>query len=488
MLLNEIEYSDENVGSLIENFQSLIPDVKFHPFKINKIDAVATIEKIIGNHEFDIYINLCDGSPYCKTAGIEVVPILEKRNVAFTGASSHFYDPSRLAMKMVAHSVGVKFPRYVLVEHSKFNLEHVLDELSFPMFVKPPQGANSYGLSPNSLVKDLDALKTQIELIVRAYGAALVEEFIEGREFTVLVQEDPNSKQSIVYSPLECVLDGASDFKHYQKKWIDFNDINWQICENQVLASKLKQASIAIFNRFEGDGYARLDFRVDLNGNVYLLEINPNCGIFGWSNDTFCSADLILIHDKARHSFCRLMIEGAKTRQQENMSKIMVKFNDNDGFHLRSRQLIKKDENIYAGTKHGECQNYRLISKAMVDKTWNDEQKKLFQQYAWPLNQEIFVIWSANSENWLPIQHSCEPNSVMHFLNLIAIKDIQENEPITVDYITFNNEEMLNFTCNCQSNNCRTIIKGFSSEDSEFIKRVYSEAHVSSFIKTQIIK
>ena len=59
-------------------------------------------------------INLCDGAWHGDTAGIDVVQALERLNMAFTGSGSAQYDPSREAMKMACHSVGVKFPAYVM--------------------------------------------------------------------------------------------------------------------------------------------------------------------------------------------------------------------------------------------------------------------------------------------------------------------------------------------------------------------------------------
>lgn len=62
--------------------------------------------------------------------------------------------------------------------------------LNYPLIVKHHNGHDSIGLSPQSKVSNLDSLIKQTRLVVDEFGGALVEEFIDGPEFTVLVVAD----------------------------------------------------------------------------------------------------------------------------------------------------------------------------------------------------------------------------------------------------------------------------------------------------------
>ena len=57
---------------------------------------------------FDLFFNLCDGAADQRIPGIEVVKTLEEHGVAFTGATSEFYEPSREAMKLASQKLPVK--------------------------------------------------------------------------------------------------------------------------------------------------------------------------------------------------------------------------------------------------------------------------------------------------------------------------------------------------------------------------------------------
>src|ERR1043166_2767741 len=89
-----------------------LPDHECTHFQIGKSSAARLISQI-ARMGFDVAINLCDGAWDEDRAGLEVVQALERLEMAFTGASSAFYDPSREAMKMACHSAGVDFPAYV---------------------------------------------------------------------------------------------------------------------------------------------------------------------------------------------------------------------------------------------------------------------------------------------------------------------------------------------------------------------------------------
>ena len=152
-----------------------LPGHDYVSFQIRKASAVRQVVEI-ARMGFDAAINLCDGAWDEDRPGIEVVQALERVGMAFTGAASSFYDPSREAMKMACHSVGVKFPAYVHARHVADANEAL--RLRFPLIVKHPHSYSSVGLTRQSRVTNSHELFRETERIIDAYGAALIEEFM----------------------------------------------------------------------------------------------------------------------------------------------------------------------------------------------------------------------------------------------------------------------------------------------------------------------
>lgn len=450
---------------------------KGHEIEQHFLDKSTAVRRVteLTSQGFDIFVNLCDGSWDEDRAGIEVVQALERLNVPFTGADSSFYDPTRDLMKMVCRYYGVRVPDHVNITGLD-DLKTETRHLHYPLIVKHPNSYSSIGLTSSSVVENHDQLLEQSRIMIDLFGHAMVEEFIKGREFTVLVSENPEDPDNpVAYEPLEFRFPPGESFKHFDLKWIDFSGMKIKPVEDRSLADQLMVASRSLFKGLNGTGYGRCDLRVNEKNEVYMLEINPNCGIF-YPPEAEGSADLILLNDERGHEhFVDLILRSATKRVSQKPWKRA--FHPEHGYRIVATKDISKDELIF---EHEE-QEHHLISRSHVMNTWSEEKKKWFRQYAWPISDEIYVMWSPNPDKWTPINHSCEPNAWLTGLNVTARKSIRAGEEITLDYATFCNEIMEPFSCNCGSNECREMIKG-TDYRSDFVREKYGE-HVSAYVK-----
>ncbi|RKY16421.1 MAG: hypothetical protein DRQ55_18050 [Planctomycetota bacterium] len=123
----------------------------------------------------DLFFNLCDGAEGQETPDIEVVHTLERHGVAFTGATSGFYEPTRQQMKDACTSVGVATPRGLLARTAE-DVERAAEELRFPLFVKHHNSYASVDLSRRSRVRSVAGLRQQARKMMSRHGAALIEE------------------------------------------------------------------------------------------------------------------------------------------------------------------------------------------------------------------------------------------------------------------------------------------------------------------------
>jgi len=264
---------------------------------------------------FDVFVNLCDGTPDDELSGIGLVRLLENRGVAFTGAGSRFFDPTRQEMKQAATSVGIPIPGSFFIYQPE-DLECFDTRMRFPLLVKPPNGYASVGLSRDSLVNDMQAMKIQVDNMVARFGGALIEEFIVGREFTTLVAENSlDSDNPVTFQPVEFIFPEGESFKHYDMKWKEYDLMSVYPVNDKHIEEQLRELTRCQFLAMSGNGYARCDFRMNENGEIFLLEINPNCGIFYPPHEPG-SADFILLNDPLGHKgFLELILKSAMKKK-----------------------------------------------------------------------------------------------------------------------------------------------------------------------------
>ena len=454
-----------------------LPEYECVDFTIDKARAVRQVARI-ARAGFDVAINLCDGAWDEDRAGIEVVHALERMEMAFTGAGSLFYDPSRLAMKMACHSAGVRFPAYVMTRCGE-HAEQALAHLRFPMLVKHPQGYASAGILRSSRVADEASLRREIDRVVGEYGAALVEEFIEGREFTVLVTEPRHGdEEAWSLQPVEFLFPAGESFKHFDLKWTDYERMETRPVRASDLAARLRQMSALAFTALGGSGYGRCDIRMDESGELYLLEINPNCAVF-YPAGQFGSADFILANDPAGHrGFLGHQIDRALARRDRQRKPAEVRFSKKRGFGMFARWALRAGEIV----ERYEERPQSLVSRRYAD-GWRGLRRRWFEQYAWPLTHETHGLWSANPEEWRPMNHSRDPNTWLEGLDVVARRDIRVGEELTIDYATFCGPEMADFACTCGAGDCRRVVRGTDYLLTQ-VRARYGN-HVSDFVRSQ---
>ena len=438
------------------NLSRLLPNDQVDHVFLNKLTTYKQL-KALRKAKYDIFVNLCEGYLDWSIPSIDVINTLDLLNLPYTGSNSILYDPPKPLMKYVAYVAGVNTPSFAEI-NSTTNLADKIKHLTFPLFVKPAKAGDSLGVDEKSLVSDILQLQSKIEtLVAEEYDEILVETYIAGKEFTVLVAANANPSQGCVaFTPVEYHFPSNHKFKTYALKTSELHtDVN-KPCDDKELEAKLKSAAEKIFNGFSGVGYARLDFRVDKNLEVYFLEINFACSVF-YEDGYEGSADYILNFDPVgKVGFLEHIIAEGIARYEAKQRKYRMKGNAINGFGIVAQKMLKKGEVIFKLEESAQ----RIITKRYVENNWTDNQKEEFRHYAYPISDEVYILWDHKPENWAPQNHSCEPNTRYDGLNLIAIRDIKAEEELTLDYADLLDESMDSFVCTCGLPNCRKVISG----------------------------
>jgi len=421
---------------------------------LNKLTTYKQL-KALENKGYDIFVNLCEGYLEWEVPSIDVIYTLELLDLPFTGPSTLLYDPPKELMKYVAYCEGITTPSYLLVETME-DAEKIADRISYPLFVKPAKAGDSLGIDDQSLVHDREGLLSKVGAILPEYPQLLVEEYIDGREFTVLVAANTDGKTSTAFRPVEYIFPEGFAFKTYALKTSELHpNANVPVPDGE-LNDRLKDAAQRIFKGFNGLGYARLDFRANKDGKLFFLEINFTCSVF-YNQGYEGSADYILLYDGiGQAGFLRHMIAEGIARHRRTHKKHRIRGNSIAGYGIYATMDIAAGEAIF----NGEGRSQRMITRRHVEETWKENEKETFRRYAYPISTEVFLLWDENPYEWAPQNHSCDPNSAYDGLDVLALRPIVKGEELTLDYATFLDEHMEPFDCKCGSPKCRGRVTG----------------------------
>jgi D-alanine-D-alanine ligase-like ATP-grasp enzyme len=438
------------------NLAPLLPNDQVDHVFLNKLTTYKQLADL-RTKKYDIFINLCEGYLDWSVPSIDVIHSLDVLNLPYTGPNAVLYDPPKPLMKYVAYCAGVKTPNFAEISNPH-RLADKVKHLNYPLFVKPAKAGDSLGVDENSLVNDLEHLHQKIDSLARqGYDEVLVEEYIAGQEFTVLVAATvPPTRGCLSFIPIEYRFPKGYAFKTYALKTSELHtDVN-KPCQDRELEKKLRQAAEKIFLGFSGVGYARLDFRVDEKGDVYFLEINFTCSVF-YEDGYEGSADYVLKYDPiGKAGFLKHIIAEGIARHAAKQKKYRVNGTAINGYGIVAQRPIKKGEVIFMLEELAQ----RIVTKRHVETHWTPEQQEEFRHYAYPISDEVYILWDNKPQDWAPQNHSCNPNTTYNGLNLVALLDIAPEEELTLDYSELLNETMQSFVCTCGAPNCRKVISG----------------------------
>ncbi len=204
--------------------------------------------------------------------------MLEMAGIPYTGSSpvGHALSLDKVVTKMLMRQAGVPTPNYQVMGQPS----EQADGLRFPLIVKPRHESTSYGLH---FVRDGHELEEAVHDVVTRYQQeALVEEYIAGREICVgLLGNDPVEFLPAVELDFE---NRPLQVLTWPDKYHRSNDEPRKICPAEVTLEMLEclnKLSLATFRACQCKDYARVDIRIDVSGNPFVLEINSMASL-GW--------------------------------------------------------------------------------------------------------------------------------------------------------------------------------------------------------------
>lgn len=230
----------------------------------------------------DVVFNLFEGFGGKPASEYHVAGLLEWLGVPYTGCplEAMVIGRDKVKTKYLLQAAGLRTATFQQV-HSA---EEITSPTSWPRMVKPAATDASIGIHQQSVVRSMDELLRQFHYVVNNYGTpVLVEEYLPGPEYNVGVVEIPGRTALPVAEMVYTEQPGVTwPIVSYASKWEtgSAEDLAMQPrCPAQIvqqLASALQQMALAAFQLAGCRDYARIDLRLDYQGQPCILEVNPN--------------------------------------------------------------------------------------------------------------------------------------------------------------------------------------------------------------------
>lgn len=236
----------------------------------------------------EMVFNLCDeGYHNDAFKELHVPALLEMLGIPYTGAGPAClglcYNKSLVRAYAQAMDIPVPLETYFDPDDLAATIPSAL-----PALVKPNTGDSSIGITKDAVVHNPQELMHYLEEVRETLPgrAVLIQEFLSGPEYSVGLVG--NAGLGFIHLPvLEVDFSGLDPnlpkILGYESKWIPespyWDTIKYHEADiSEDLRRRLYDYSTLLFERLECRDYARFDFRTDANGEVKLLEVNPNPG------------------------------------------------------------------------------------------------------------------------------------------------------------------------------------------------------------------
>jgi D-alanine-D-alanine ligase len=206
---------------------------------------------------------------------LHLVPaLLESLGVPFTGCSAH-------AAAATSHKLAAKR----LLRQADIATPAVLGQPGDdgPWIVKSVFEHASLGLDDSSVVREPAAAARILEARRAEFGGVwLAERFVPGRELNVAIIAAPSGPRVLPVAELkfEGYPEGKPAIVGYAAKWdtdsFEYRHTVRSFDVEPELAARAQRLALACWDLFALDGYARVDYRVDASGFLFVLEVNAN--------------------------------------------------------------------------------------------------------------------------------------------------------------------------------------------------------------------
>jgi D-alanine-D-alanine ligase len=254
-----------------------------HDPVMHELDGTPRSLTALTRLDCDLIFNLTESFADDDTADFKIAAFLELIGKRYTGSGTHglmLAQDKALAKKIFAFH-GIHTPVFAQCYRGRLDFSH---DLQFPVIVKPAREDGSIGIEFSAVVSSIRELMERMDWLHTHFDSpVLIEEYIDGRELYVgVLGNDKPEALPIVELDLSKLPDGTPRIAAAEVKWGKgtkaYRDtksiIPSDMSEETVLT--VQHTAVAAYQALELRDYGRVDMRLQPDGRVHVIEVNPN--------------------------------------------------------------------------------------------------------------------------------------------------------------------------------------------------------------------
>jgi D-alanine-D-alanine ligase len=232
----------------------------------------------------DLVFNLMETFGKTLWGAVGLVGLLDIIGIPYTGVGPgemYLQEDKAITKKILA------FERIAYPDFAVFSIDADLEtggNLRFPLFVKPLRLDASIGINGKSVVRSTKELMSRVAAIHKLKDSALVEEFIEGREFFVgVIGNNKPRALPIIEVDFSGLPDDMPKVLDSRAKWnkrsVEYKGTK-SIFPSELpdeLRARLEQVAVSAYRALRVREYGRVDLRMAETGEIFVLEVNASC-------------------------------------------------------------------------------------------------------------------------------------------------------------------------------------------------------------------
>lgn len=245
-------------------------------------NAKHLMHKLLQGKKWDLVFNICEGM-YGDSRESLVPALLDAFQIkfVFSDAITLGISLNKALTKKIIRDAGINTAPFFEVN----NINEIKNcNLNYPLFAKPVAEGTGKGIEDKSVIYDYTQLFERCNYILNTFKqAVIVEEFLPGREFTVGITG--NGDEAIIEGVMEVIYgEGVNNIYSYFNKENYKNRITYKKVDKEIFAD-CANISLKVWKTLNAHDGGRIDLRIDKQGKMSFIEINPLAGLNPISSD-----------------------------------------------------------------------------------------------------------------------------------------------------------------------------------------------------------